>query len=151
MKKLLILAVLLVAIIIPVTAADTNGKDLGVGLSLGFPIVNLTAKYDLEQEFAVCGGLGFGGGILKISGGAQYNFMDFSIEKLEFNVYAGGNIFIAFGNSKFGLGLDLILGTSHYLDDPSLEIFVDTGINVDLLSFQVGGLFGIGARYELDM
>ncbi|MCK5154791.1 MAG: hypothetical protein KAQ69_00065, partial [Spirochaetales bacterium] len=149
MKKVLILAILVIVIIVPVTAKDTNGKDFGVGLSLGSPLVNLTAKYDIEQELAVCGGLGFGGGVLKVNGGVQYNFIDFSIEKLEFNVYAGGNLFIAFGNSQFGLGLDLLLGTSYYLEDPSIEFFVEVGLDVNLLFFQVGGLFGIGARYEL--
>ena len=45
----------------------------------------------------------------------------------------------------------MLLGTSYYLEDPSIEFFVEVGLDVNLLFFQVGGLFGIGARYELDL
>jgi len=146
-KKLLILAVLLLAIMIPVTAADTNGKDFGVGLYLGSPL-GMTAKYDLDEELSVVGGLGFGGG-LKISGGVQYNFIDFSIEDLDFNVYFGGNLGITLGT--FNISLEVPVGISYYFKDPAIEVFLEVGPVFNFVSMNAGAIGGIGARYELDM
>ncbi len=148
MKKLLILAILLLTIIIPLTAADTNGKDLGVGLYLGSPL-GITAKYDLDEELSVVGGLGFGGGLI-VSGGVQYNFVDFSIEDLVFNVYFGGNLGITFGTT-FNIGLQVPVGISYYFKDPAIEIFLEVGPAFNFVSMNAGAVGGIGARYELDM
>ena len=148
MKKVLILAILLIAIIIPAAAADTNGKDFGVGLYLGSPL-GVTAKYDLDQELCVVGGLGFGSG-LTISGGVQYNFTDFNIEDLNFNVYFGGNVHIVFGTT-FDIGLEVPVGISYYLADPSIEIFLEAGPVFNFLTLSAGAIGGIGARYELDL
>ncbi|NQU87506.1 MAG: hypothetical protein HQ541_17270 [Mariniphaga sp.] len=148
MKKLLILAVLLLAIIIPVTAADTNGKDFGVGLYLGSPL-GITAKYDLDDELSIVGGLGFGGGLI-ISGGVQYNFVDFSIEDLDFNAYFGGNLGITFG-TQFNISFEVPVGISYYFKDPAIEVFLEVGPAFNFVTLDAGAVGGIGARYELDM
>ncbi len=147
MKKLVILALLLLTIIIPLTAADTNGKDFGVGLYLGSPL-GITAKYDLDEELSVVGGLGFGGG-LKLSGGVQYNFIDFSIEDLDFNVYFGGSLGITFGT--FNISLEVPVGISYYFKDPAIEVFLEVGPVFNFVTMNAGAVGGIGARYELDM
>jgi len=149
-KKLLILAVLLLAIMIPVTAADTNGKDFGVGLYLGSPL-GITAKYDLDEELSVVGGLGFGGSALIINGGVQYNFIDFSIEDLDFNVYFGGNVNIKFGGTpSFNLGIEVPVGISYYFKDPAIEVFLEVGPTFNFISLTADAVGGIGARYEFD-
>jgi len=149
-KKLLILAVLLLAIMIPVTAADTNGKDFGVGLYLGSPL-GITAKYDLDQEMSVVGSLRFGGGLI-VSGGVQYNFVDFSIENADFNVYFGGNVSLEFGvTPSFGLGIEIPIGISYYFKDPAIEIFLEVGPVFKFIPFgEADAVGGIGVRYEFD-
>ncbi|NQT59508.1 MAG: hypothetical protein HQ557_11060, partial [Bacteroidetes bacterium] len=131
----------------PVTAADTNGKDFGVGLYLGSPL-GVTAKYDLDSELSVVGGLGFGGGII-VSGGVQYKFIDFSIEDLDFNVYFGGNLSVTFGT--FNIGLEVPVGISYYFKDPSIEVFLEVGPKFNFVTMNAGAVGGIGARYELDL
>jgi len=148
MKKLLILAILLLAILLPVIAADTNGKDLGIGLYLGSPL-GITAKYDLDDELSVVGGLGFGDGLI-VSGGVQYNFVDFSIEDLDFNVYFGGNLGITFG-TQFNISLEVPIGISYYFKDPAIELFLEVGPTFKFVTLKTGAVGGIGARYELDM
>ncbi len=147
MKKVLILAILVIIVIVPVAAADTNGKDFGVGIYLGSPL-GLTAKYDLDEELSVVGGLGFGGGI-KVAGGVQYNFIDFSIEDLDFNVYFGANLGITFGT--FNVSLEVPVGINYYFKDPAIEVFLEVGPVFNFVSMNAGAIGGIGARYELDM
>ena len=148
MKKLIVIAIVIMAIAAPAFAADNNGKDLGIGLYLGSP-VGITAKYDLDDQLAVVGGLGFGGGLM-LNGGIQYNFVDFSIEELDFNVYFGGNVYVAFGTA-FDLGIQVPIGICYYLKDPALELFLEVGPSLGFVSFNAGAVGGIGARYELDM
>lgn len=148
MKKVVFLTVLLALLIFPLAAADQNGKDFGVGLYLGQPL-GITVKYDLSNELSVAGGLGFTAAH-HVFAGVQYKFVDFSIEKLEFHAYAGGNVYFGFGND-FTFGIDLPVGVSYYLDDPTLEFFLEIGPTLKFApEVKASVVAGLGARYELD-
>jgi hypothetical protein len=149
-KKTVIAIILLAAFVFPASAfigADKNGKDMGVGIYLGSPL-GITAKYDLDQELSVVGGFGFESSF-QFYGGVQYKFLEFAIEKLDFNVYVGGNAFV--GISPFSVGVNVPFGISYYLKDPSLEFFLEVGPSIDFTPAGVSAIGGIGARYEFDL
>ena len=150
MKKSIILALVMLAMILPVSAADMNGKDLGVGLYLGSP-AGITAKYDLDDELSIVGVVGFNGGLM-LRGGVQYQFLDFSIEKLNFPVYVGGNLDITLLGG-FDIGLSIPFGVSHYLkvDKNLVELFLEVGPSFNFVSLTAGATGANGARLELDM
>lgn len=150
MKKTVIAIILLAAFVFPASAfieADKNGKDMGVGIYLGSPL-GITAKYDLDQELSIVGGFGFESSF-QFYGGVQYKFLEFAIEKLDFNVYLGGNAFV--GISPFSVGVNVPFGISYYLKDPSLEFFLEVGPSINFTPAGVSVIGGIGARYEFDL
>ncbi len=149
-KKAVIAIILLAAFVFPASAffeVDKNGKDMGVGIYLGSPF-GITAKYDLDQNFSVVGGLDINPAF-QINGGLQYKLFDFSIEKLDFNFYTGISAYV--GLSQFSVGLNVPFGISYYLKDPSLELFLEIGPSFDFKTTQFSPIGGIGARYEFDL
>jgi opacity protein-like surface antigen len=149
MKKVLIALILTAAFLVPAAAADTNGKDFGVGLYLG-STVSASGKYDLSDELSVVGGLGVAQSALRISGGVQYNFVDFSIERQNFNVYAGGTVYIGIG-SPFQSGMSVLAGVAYYFKDPPIEVFFELGPGLSFNTMKAELVGGIGARWEFDL
>lgn len=155
MKKFFVITLLFLAVLTPVFALDMpnlKGDNLGVGLAIGKPI-GITGKYVLNKDLDIAGVLAFNYNGFLLRGGVQYDFMDFSIEKLDFTAYAGGNVDLSIGGSNgFDLGLAIPVGASYYMTDPlPLEIYLEVGPSFYFLGNGFDWFATLGARYQLSL
>lgn len=108
-KRMLTIVALMVLVIAPTFA---KSSDMSAGLALG-TITGVGFKYNIDRDLTVGGTLGFDliGGTLNAEGFGVYKVSEFSIEKEDFDVNAGGGLFLnvplsggSFGVSVLGMG-----------------------------------------------
>ncbi|MGD1821237.1 MAG: hypothetical protein ACPKM0_00550 [Pleomorphochaeta sp.] len=90
-KRILTIVALMVLVVAPTFA---KSSDMSAGLALG-TINGVGFKYNVDRDLTVGGTLGFdiiGDKTLNAEGFAVYNVSEFSIEKEDFDVNAGGGL-----------------------------------------------------------
>ena len=154
MKKVLLVLVLVCLIVLPLSAAKYDKSDgIGVGVSLGYPVNGVAAKYGMG-DFRLVGTLGYSiGSYVALEAGIQYDLTDFEIEKTPFYVNIGATAAMTIGNA-FKLSVLVPVGVSYFFeafDQYPMEAFfkLAPGLTViPSIGFDIGA--AIGALYYLD-
>ncbi|MHC1692049.1 MAG: hypothetical protein AB9828_03355 [Sphaerochaetaceae bacterium] len=152
MKKALVVLLLVCCVVVPLSAAKYDKSNgIGLGVSLGYPVSGITAKYGMD-DLRLVGTLGYDyGASVALEAGVQYDLTEFAIEDIPFYVNIGGTVAVDIGASYFGLALNIPVGVSYFLEEYPIELFLKIAPMISVIpavGFHVGG--AIGGLYYLD-
>jgi len=152
MKKALVILLLVCCVVVPLSAAKYDKSNgIGLGVSLGYPVSGIAAKYGVD-DLRFVGTLGYNyGSYVALEAGVQYDLTEFAIEDLPFYVNVGGTVAVDIGASYFGLSLNVPVGVSYFLEEYPIELFLKIAPVIQIVpgfGFTVGG--AIGGLYYLD-
>lgn len=153
MKKVLVVLAIILIVAFPIVAKS----EIGVGLNLGTNS-GITGTYD-AGKWDIFGTLGFGviGQSFSAEVGGEYNVYDFSIDKADFNVNAGGMVGVDAKTGLFNINV-LGVGSLHYeFKEVPIDTFIrlGAGLGLDVSSATVAAKFAfsgaIGGVYKFSL
>ncbi len=158
-KKIILIALLIAAIALPLTAASSldlskaSKGQFGAGLNLG-TCLGAAVKFD-NAKWDLYGNIGFGviGKRLFAEAGAELPVADFKIESAKFDVVCGGMLQAGIANNFLYAGILATGAISYEFSDVPIDTYLRLGAGVGLsatnsavaLGFAYSG--AIGATY----
>ena len=144
-KKVFLVLALVLIIALPVSAAGyMKSNGIGVGLTGGYPVAGVAAKYGMD-DFRLVGTLGYNyGGGVAVEAGAQYDLTEFDIDGIPFYVNVGVTGAVSIGSTVY-LSANVPFGVSYFFEDYPVEVFLKVGPGVRILpslGFDIGAALG---------